>query len=163
MKWERVALGIVVLVILALVVRWIVYHWSFVVEMVFFTAIAGAVAWGVVYIQQEGRYERRNYRSGSRQWIWPMAVFFIIFFMGWRTASFDWQIARLEEKFIQAAGSYSYTITDDQRLDYGGELTKILDERDELLQRYWYRMNGEWWVSTDDGAQINATYHWSPF
>ncbi|MEK7143152.1 MAG: hypothetical protein AAB785_03015 [Patescibacteria group bacterium] len=142
-----------------LIIRLIVRHWRYVCPWSFFTIISLVVA---VFIFQAVKGEEDFARTRQAWWIAGI-VFCLLECLNFQSAFFHYHIDRLEKQFIYVARTAPRDITDDRRLNYYGELDKIIVQKNRLLRRYHYRDLGGWWVDTERGPEIRSMYEWSPF
>lgn len=110
------------------------------------------------------RIEQDSKSRTNEDWAAGIAllVLLVICFHGYREVSFNHQIRLLEDKFLDRANGSDREIRD-HRYDYHGELTQVLRQRNELCNKYHYKIQGVWWVDDRKGLQINCTYQWVPF
>lgn len=162
MKIEYV--GRAVIAVLAAAVIFIIgRNFDIFVEGLLFVALAGFLGAVCYWLVAEAGADKTRL-----QWLATAFVVVAVLYIGTGYTIFDVKIHDMERDFCYVADHASYDVVYDKkagrtRLDYNGQLTLILNKRDEYLARWHREMHGIWRVSTGSGSHTDATYHWVPF
>jgi len=141
------------LLILGALIYFVAHFWAYIVVTVLAIVVAAIVA--VVASKAFESSSTGAVASG-------LVALLLVMFFGYRNVSFDHQMVRLEHEFVHAASCGPVEIRG-QNLDYGGELSRLIEKRDELCRRYWHNPHSyEWWVNTDKGIFVNGEFRGYP-
>ena len=160
-KAPRYVQCLAVLALVAAIVL-IVRSLDIAVGVVFALLLGSVLGYGSYWTVSEAQPRHKEYAP-----VVGVVVALVIIYIGIGNIAFTVKIRNLEQEFIRVAEMSDYDIVYEGHghsvMDYGGRLSEVLYRRDVFLRRWHRDMSGLWWVDTDRGPEVRASYTWVPF